>query len=206
MASRPGAEYARREGRPYAGRRRLLRFGQAADRAPGADDPGACRKNLGTNREANTRRAALGPRHELGRLIAAAGVAPDYQHRRTRRRVYGAGRQDGATAQSSSENRHAAGSRHDRSRYAGQAESASREARIRRCRGQYERWIRPDSDRTEQQAHPNAALDLPELGLGSAALDALGGLMAGLRVHKGAAESAGGSFRIGARHRRARTG
>src|SRR5271166_1072679 len=206
MASRPGAEYARRQGRPYAGRRRLLRFGQAADRAPGTDGPGACRKNLGTNREANARRAALGPRHELGRLIAAAGVATDDQHRGTRRGVYGAGRQDGAAAQSNRENRHAAGSRHDRSRYAGQAESASREARIRRCRSQYERWIRPDSDRTEQQAHPNAALFLPEVGLGSAALATLSGLMAGLRVHEPAVESAGGSFRIGARDRRARAG
>ncbi len=63
----------------------------------------------------------------------------------------------------------------------------------------------PNTTDQRQQIDSNAARDLSKTRGRTAALAALGGIMAGICVHRSALEFAGGAFRTRPRHRRARS-
>ena len=100
------------------------------------------------------------------------------------------------------QDRPAAGARHDQGRGGVEAEGASRQARLRRHRGQCQRRLRPDPDRREQSADQGRAGDAgggedPDDHVG-----ALGGKLAGRGVHRAAAANGRRPVRRRARRRR----
>src|SRR5204863_78873 len=92
----------------------------------------------------------------IGQLVHRPDVAADREHRRPRRRLHRAGRQDHPAAPRGREDRHAPRAGHEVRGRRGGAQGASGEARLRRRRGERDRRLRPDRHRGERAADPGA--------------------------------------------------
>ena len=86
----------------------------------------------------------------------AARVAADGEHRGAGRRLHRAGRQDDPAAPRGGQDRPAPGARHEEGRRRRRAQGASREARLRRHRGERDRRLRPDEHPGDRAADPGA--------------------------------------------------
>ena len=101
-------------------------------------DENTAKKSMGVKQWARNCELAAGARGSRG--------PPDGEHRRTGRRLHGAGRHDDPAASRGREARSAARARHDAQGRSREAQGASREARLRRHRGQRHGRLRSEHD------------------------------------------------------------
>src|SRR5438477_12912935 len=127
MASGASARDVSGTGRSYAGNRWLRRQGSPAHgRREDADPASGATAERGNGKEA-ARRRALGSQRRLARSFGTAGVEAHREHRGFGGRLYRSGREDGPSASSGGEDRHAPGTGHDSRGYAGLVEGSSGE-------------------------------------------------------------------------------
>ncbi len=134
-------------------------------------------------------REEMGPRHQLDGGAPAHGRRADRKHRGNYWRLHRSGRQDDFAAPGNRETRSASRSESDRGGRTGGVEGASRQAWLRRHRGEHDRWIRPHDDQTRRTGHQSRGSSLQGPRDRSGCPAAARWFLAGLRFHQSAAQS-----------------
>ena len=193
-------------GRPA--RHRRAHRPRAATLGGGPQAAGCGSDSVSTRRPSSA--VLLDPALRAGRRLPPGarepGGAAHREHRRTGGRLHGPGRHDRAAVEGDGQARPAAGARHDLRRHHRQGEGAPREARLRRPRGEGERWLRPDQHAGRLAPDPVAARGLSRGGHRAGAVATARRLVARLPVHRRAAQPAGRPLRPRPRRAGACTG